>query len=131
MHDDRVNMTIKLYDDLEQLLSRFAGRANMIENVILMISVVTSGGLWLLAAQVIPQPVTWAGAAFSTLTTGLTLYLYSSGVNKKRQRAIALHADVSRFLARIRGNPNMPESEFWDAYKPLEHEIRTLAFQRE
>ena len=79
----------------------------------------------------LPQPVMWAGAALSTLTTGLTLYLYSSGVKKKLQKAIDLHAEVSTFLARIRGNPQMADDEFWDAYKTLESRIRTLGFERE
>jgi hypothetical protein len=127
----RVDKTIELYDNLERQLSRFAGRASVIENVILAISITTSGALWLLAAQVLPQATAWAGAAFSTLTTGLTLYLYSSGVNKKRQKAISLHAEISRFLARIRGNTGMSEEEFWDTYKALETQVRTLSFEHD
>ena len=131
MNDHHLNITIKLYESLENQLSQLAGKANTIENVLLSISVVTSGGLWLLAVQVLPQTTTWAGAALSTLATGLTLYLYSSGVNKKRERAIDLHSEVSRFLARIRGNPKMEEGKFWESYKLLEHKIRTLCYNRD
>jgi len=131
MNDQHLEMTVRLYERLEEQLSVFAKRGNTIENTILVISVFTSGGLWLIAAQVLPQATTWIGAVFSTLTTGLTLYLYSSGVNKKRQKAIALHSEISEFLGKIRGNPEFDDSDFWNTYKPLEHKIRTLSFERE
>jgi hypothetical protein len=99
--------------------------------MILVISVITSGGLWLLAAHVLPQAVEWAGAALSTLTTGLALYMYSSGVNKKRQKAIDLHAKVGRFLGQIRGNPDMREEDFWENFKLLEHEVFILDLARD
>jgi hypothetical protein len=131
MRDYYLAQTIPLYQSLEEQLAKFSRYGNIIENTILIISVITSGGLWLLAAQVLPQATTWAGAALSTLTTSLTLYLNSSGVNKKRKKAIELHSEVSIFLARIRSNPNMTDSEFWDTYKPLQHKVRTLGFERE
>jgi hypothetical protein len=131
MQKEYLGHAIGLYHEVESQLSQFSSRARTIENVILIISVVTSGGLWLLAAQLLPQAVLWAGAAFSTLTIGLTLYLYSSGVNKKREKAINLHAEVSGLLARIRGNTNMTDSEFSDTFKSLEHKARTLAHDRD
>jgi len=131
MNEMHLDNTINLYHNLEQQLMRFSNRARTIENTILAISVVTTGGLWLLAAQVLPQAILWLGAALSTLTTGLTLYLYSSGVNKKREKAINLHSEVSLFLAKIRGDQGLTEKEFWDTFKPLEHKIRTLEHERD
>jgi len=127
----RLNITIDLYNQLEILLKNLAKRANIIENIVLIVSVSTSGGLWLLAAQALPQQTAWAGAALSTLTTGLTIYLYSSGVNKKRKKAIDLHSEVSIFLAKIRGNPSMSDEDFWEKFKTLETRIRTLNFEHE
>ncbi|GJL52236.1 MAG: hypothetical protein NPIRA01_34630 [Nitrospirales bacterium] len=75
--------------------------------------------------------MTWVGAVFSTLSSGLVLYLYSSGVNKKREKAIKLHFKLSKFLAEIRGDSSMVENDFWYRYKVLEHEVRTLGFQRD
>ncbi|MFZ1748030.1 MAG: hypothetical protein WBO24_18275 [Nitrospirales bacterium] len=131
MNQNHLNLTLELYSSLEQKLQEYASRGNTIENLVLVISVFTTSGLWLLAAQVIPQLTTWAGAVLSTINTGLVLYLYSSGVNKKRGKAISLHSDVSMFLAKMRGNQNFTEEEFWNTYKPLEHKIRTLGFERE
>ncbi|AWB58199.1 hypothetical protein [Colwellia sp. Arc7-D] len=128
MSQQYLDSTISLYAKIELQLKYFANRGNAIQNTLLVIGVLTSGGLWLLVAQVLPQVLMWLGAIFSTLTTGLTLYMYSSGVNKKRQKAIELHSEVSDLLGKIRGNPKLTDNEFWPIYKDLEHKIDTLMF---
>jgi hypothetical protein len=47
-----------------------------------------------------------------------------------RERALSLHRDIAKFLAAIRSRPDMSETEFWDTFKGIEHEIAKLRFGR-
>ena len=129
MESERLTTAIQLYNQLEELLAKVAGRADFLQNAILWLSVITSGALWLLVGQALPHTALWVGAIISTFVTGITLYLYASGINRKRSTAIFLHREISAFLAAIRSTPDMSDKEFWDTYKDLETRIRTLSFQ--
>lgn len=102
----------------------------MIRNVVLALSVLTSGSLWLLLTRLVPGATLWFGAIASTLATFLTLYLYTAGINAIREEALELHRNMARFLAVIRGRTDMSDQEFWNTYKDLEHRIMKLRWGR-
>jgi hypothetical protein len=127
---DYIDRMIGLQDTAEAFAAKYAKRADGIDNTILVLSVVTSGALWAIAADVLPKPFGWAGAAISTVVTLLTIYMYASGLRKKRKKAVVLHTEITRFLGRMRGQ-GVNQEEFWDTYKSFEAQLATLQYGQE
>jgi hypothetical protein len=74
--------------------------------------------------------VGWIVAIISTLVTGLTIYMYTSGVQRKRKKAQLIFTELGKFLAKVRSSPSMPEPEYWANYKLFEAMINDLRYAR-
>jgi hypothetical protein len=129
--DAKLNDLLSYYHTVQDLIKAYATKANRIDSAILILSVVTSGALWLLASQVVPQVTAWVGAIISTVVTGLTIYLYASGLNRRRKTAHELYTDIGKFIAQYRATPGMSESDYWNAVKGFESAIEDLKFGRD
>jgi hypothetical protein len=128
--DWRITHALELYNQCEELLKRYAKTGNFLDNTILIFSVVTSGAFWALASDALPKLLGWIGAAISTLVTGLTIYMHTSAVNQKRKKAQLVAQELGKFVAQIRGNPNLPDPEYWVHYKFFEAKIMELRYGR-
>ena len=62
----------------------------------------------------------------STVVTGLTIYMYSSAVQKKRKKAVIVYKEIGEFLGEVRGNPHLDEMEFWNKFKVYEGMVETI-----
>jgi hypothetical protein len=123
-------MTIDLYNEIERLLRNFARAGNLLDNSILILSVLTAGAFWALASDALPKIVGWVGAVISTLVTGLTIYMYASGIQRKRKKAQVIFSEMGKFIAHVRSSPNMSDHEFWAGYKFFEAMVNDLKFGR-
>jgi hypothetical protein len=130
-HGELVERLIAQQSRAEQYVARYAKRADRIELTIIILSVVTSGAVWALAADALPKQFGWAGAAISTIVSFLTIYMYASGLQKKRKRALVVYTEITEFIGHVRGAQFLDESEFWDTYKKFEAELTKLRFERE
>lgn len=130
IEDWRVQQSIGLYNEAEELLRRFAGRGNLLDNAILVLSVLTSGAFWALASDALPKLLGWIGAVISTIVTGLTIYMHTSAVNHKRKKAQLVTDDLGKFVAEVRTNPQLSDVEYWRSYKFFEAKIRELRYAR-
>jgi len=126
-----IDTLMHLYDEADELKRRYANLADRIEMLVLALSVATSGAFWALASDSAPKALGWVGAAISTVVTGLTLYMYTSGVQSKRKKAIFVYREIGKFLGEARGNPNMDGSDFWSRYKVYEGMVRTIPYEKE
>jgi hypothetical protein len=114
------------YDRVSRMIARMARIGNALHVGVLTFSVVTSGSLWLLLSKTVPQGVLWFGAIASTLTSGITVYIKTSGINKKRSKALALYRDMGQFVAEVRTSKTLTDAEFWAKVKSYEFEIAAL-----
>ena len=115
-----------LYQEIDPLVTKYSSRARTIETTILLLSGVTSGAFWALASDALGKSGGYAGAAISTAVTILTIYMYSSGLNRKRKTALIIFAEVGQFMATVRTDQNLSDMAFWDRYKSFEARIRKL-----
>lgn len=120
-----IDMLVALQNSAEQCASRYATLADRIELLVLALSVITSGAVWALAADALPKQFGWIGAIISTVVTFLTIYMYSSGLQKKRKRAIVLSEEITEYLGERRGDPYLNQNEFWIRYKAFEKTLQS------
>ncbi|HEY6377410.1 MAG TPA: hypothetical protein VIX90_17955 [Edaphobacter sp.] len=125
---DRIETVSSLYDEVLDQLKSYSSKADKIENLLIVLTVVTSGALWALAADVAPT-AGLIGAVISTIVIGLTIYLPKSAVQKKRKKSLFIYKEIGKFLAEVRGNPHLDNMEFWTKYKVYEGMVRTLPFE--
>ena len=129
LQQQHLNDTLELYHEVGAIISRVATRAKVLELAVLILSVLTSGSLWLLLSLKLPQSTLWFGALASSFVTGITLYIYSSGMNRMRRSALALSRQIGQFLAVIRAS-QISEEEFWNQYKRFESDVKDLKYGR-
>jgi len=129
LQEQHLAATLVLYHDVSSIITKVANRAKLLEMVVLFLSVFTSGSLWLLLSQKLPESTLWFGALASTLITGITLYMYSSGMNRMRRQALALYEEIGQFIAVIRST-EIPENQFWNQYKHFEAALKNLKHGR-
>jgi hypothetical protein len=122
----RVQMTVSLYNEVAQLLQNYARMGNLLDNSILILSVLTSGAFWALASDALSKVFGWIGAVISTVVTGLTIYMYTSGVQRKRKKAQMIFTEIGNFIVKVRSQPDMTEQEFWTGYKFFEAAVAYL-----
>jgi len=130
VREQRLSSALELYHQVADILARAASLATKLQLAVLILSVVTSGSLWLLLSKAVPEATLWFGAIVSTVTTGLTLYLKSSGLNKKRTKALDLYRDLGQFLAEVRASETLDDTRFWDEYKKYEGQDGRLTLWR-
>ena len=123
--DAELQSVLRQYHQVRDILGRFSNRRKLCGALVLVLSVLTSGALWLLVGEAVPKPALWAGAVMSTLTTGITLYVYSSGMLQTIASSLALYRSIGKFLACVRSEA-IPESEYWDKVKGFEFELEKI-----
>ncbi len=125
----QIDRALSLYNEVERAVATKANLGKRLEFISLASSVLTSGSLWLLLSEAIPRPVLWFGALASTLTTGITIYVGTTNLNRYRSRALGLLKRASKFLAKVRSK-ELRDNEFWDNYKFIEVTLRDIQHGR-
>jgi uncharacterized membrane protein YjjP (DUF1212 family) len=88
VREDRIKRVHGLYDQVAEDADNWARQAKRLEVSNLVFTTLTSGAFWALASDALPKPIGWIGAAISTVTTFLAIYLLSSGLNTKTTEAL-------------------------------------------
>jgi hypothetical protein len=125
---EAVDLAVGLHRWMGNLCAQFTRRNYRIELTVMVLSVVTSGGIWVLLAASYPQTAAWFGAAFSTIVTFFTIYQLSFGPKQRVRKAYDVYEAIAREVSRLRGgNPVAFDPRvFWDNYKSLEVEVTKL-----
>jgi hypothetical protein len=133
-HDARGNVTREEAIDFittfhriaDTLTTRISNSNYKIELAILGLSVITSGGIWVMIGASFPSQAAWFGAAFSTVVTGLTLYQLTLGPKKRVKAADEVYRKTQIELGLLRGGAPFEPYAFWECYKDLEYHLRKL-----
>jgi hypothetical protein len=115
----------------DTLVKVLALRNDRVDYSIVILSSVTSGGLWLLAAELLPKITSRIGAITSTAVSFLTIYSLMSGVGRRRKNFLKLRASIADFLADIRGRNYRPTREFWNEVKWFDSTLMILERSRD
>ncbi|MXW46429.1 MAG: hypothetical protein F4Z63_10575 [Gammaproteobacteria bacterium] len=94
-------------------------RDRRLQTIVLGLSVLTSGALWVLVAQIdlISQWVTWLGAIVSTLATFLVLWNHTIGPAIRSGKLSSYFTSFGESLAHAREHP---DNFTWHNFKHLE-----------
>jgi hypothetical protein len=114
-----------LYRAAKRLVDSVTSWHHRIEILRLVLSVLTSGGIWILLRS-LPQIAAWFGAVFSTILSGLASYQFTLGPKRKVKQAYALLRDIGRELAALRGHPEFDRIQFWERYESFEFQLKKL-----
>lgn len=109
-----------------KVIKQSASKNRLLELLILVLSTLTSGSLWIMLSQSFPKPLTWIGAALSTVTTGLTLYFYLENPRAKRDEALFFQKEVLSYLASVRSSPFVSMEDHWQTLKEFQHRLSRL-----
>lgn len=115
-----------LYRAAKRLADSVTSWHHRIEILRLVLSVLTSGGIWILLSVSLPQTAAWFGAVFSTIISGLASYQFTLGPRRKVKEAYALLRDIGRELAALRGHPEFDRIQFWERYESFEFQLKKL-----
>jgi hypothetical protein len=77
---------------------------------------------------VVPQAIFPPWRAVQTF---LTIYMYASGLQKDRKKALLLHAEITRYLGQIRRMAFIPDNEFRQTYQDFDARLTAPKFERE
>ena len=121
-----IENTMGLLQQIQGLIHPWSRRIKILSFVSLVLSVLTSGALWLLLSDVVPIQTLWFGAIASTITTLIFAYIKGFAVERQRDQALDIHDDILKFLARLRATPDYSEKRFWDEYKAIEARMYRL-----
>jgi hypothetical protein len=124
-NDDQLKAVLVLYDQVAEILRRFSTRRRLYGLSVLVLSVLTSGALWLLVGQIVPKTILWLGALASTATTAITLYIYSSGMIQTIAISLTLYRSIGKFVAQLRSEP-VSQADYWDKLKGFEFQLERL-----
>jgi hypothetical protein len=125
---EAIDQLVIKYNDIEAFLAKLASRAKLLELMVLILSVLISGSLWLLLSKRIPETTLWFGAVASTIVSGITLYIKSSGLNRTRVKALSLYQDLGQFLAEVRDAESLHEIGYWPKTKRFDSRIADLRY---
>jgi hypothetical protein len=124
--EQAIEITVGLHRETGALTAQFTTRNYRIEVAILVITVITSGGIWVLLGASFATLAAWFGAVFSTVVTGLTIYQLSLGPKQRVKPVYTLYEAIGKELARLRGVQDFNPTLFWDQYKSFEFELQKL-----
>ena len=124
--EQAIEIVVGLHRDAGTLTSRFSTNSYRIEVTILVITVLTSGGIWVLISEAMPKEAAWLGAIFSTITSGLIIYQLTLGPKKRVKPVYELYEKIGKELANLRGGRKFNPSLFWDNYKRFEYDLQRL-----
>lgn len=123
---DAIRCEAALHRAAKSLVERVTRCHYRIEVLRLILSVLTSGGIWILLSVSLPQTAAWFGAVFSTIVSGLATYQFTLGPRRKVKEAYALLRDIGRELAALRGHPEFDRIQFWERYESFEFQLKKL-----
>ena len=123
--DQQLQTVLESYHAVREILRRFSARRKLCGVSVLILSVLTSGALWLLVGETLPKAILWLGAVLSTLTTAITSYVYWSGMLQTIASSLALYKVIGKFLVRLRSEA-VPDNEYWEKVKSFEFELERL-----
>lgn len=126
--EQAIDILLPLHRIADRLTTYITNKNYKIEITILSLSVVTSGGIWVMLSASFPSLAAWFGAAFSTMVTGLTIYqLTPLGPKTHVEEAYAVYQSTVIELGLLRGGATFDSAEFWDlCYKRVEPQLRKL-----
>lgn len=127
--DEPLEPILREYRGCEALVKRLSSRLRVLNNVILMASVTTTGSLWLLISDVFPTSAAWVGAVLSTIVSGLSLHLKTSGLAPKLREALKTYGEIGQFIASVRGG-DIPvgSAAFWQKIKEFENALTGVRY---
>jgi hypothetical protein len=120
-----VELVTIFYEAVGEISVGTRRRQRRIERVILALSTLTAGSLWMLIAQQFQTAAAWLGAATSTLISGLTVYQATLGPAHEAPGAEALYRDVGKYLADLASHP-FDEYKFRDTVADFEARLRQI-----
>lgn len=118
--DRAIDIMVELHRETGKLVSTLSKSNKCIELTVLILTVLTSSGLWILISLSLPKIAAWAGAIISTIIMFLTLYKLIFNVSAKVKKALSLYGDIGSYIANIRSNIDFNYRSFWDKYKYFE-----------
>ena len=128
INGERIRETGELADEVEEFLKSKASTVKTLEVIVLILSVLTAGSLWLLLSNALPKSTLWFGAIASTATTFIALYMGNSGMVRTRNQALALLSDIELFMGVLRANGYLSHEEYFGNYKPLRNRFHRLKY---
>lgn len=97
-----------------------AGRQHRrIELTILVLSVLTSGALWILIAQSFEKVAAWGGAAISTLVLILMLYQRTLGPDHRLEQLRNLQKRIDELLIGLQSGPRYDAADYQRRVKDI------------
>jgi hypothetical protein len=124
--EEAVRLTVALHRAVGAVTSQTTRANYRIELTALILSVLTSGAIWVVVDGAFHGVATWVGAASSTLVTGLSIYQFTLGPRPRVKQAYVLYEAVGKELAHLRGATTFDQVQFWDKYKAFEFDLEKL-----
>jgi hypothetical protein len=112
-HQDRLHALLEMEKYVEDYRSETIRIRKICGFIVLVLSVLTSGSLWLLMSDKAPHFILWVGAIASTVTSGLTAYVAFSALVQKSDDLLVLSHDIGALLGRLRSSHPPDKDEFW------------------
>ena len=117
-----------MLNDLDGLITSYVRAHDVIEYSTLILSVITTGAIWLLVGEILPHIASWGGALVSSAVTVLTIYSLTVGFSAKRRSALELRTVVSRFVG-DQERTGFRSQYFPDELESLRNEYVTLKYE--
>lgn len=114
--EEAINSMTSLSRDMRQAISRTARQNRQIEIVILVLTVLTSGALWVLISQSFEKIAAWSGATISTILLGLMLYQRTQGPNQNLERLVEVQKKIDDLIIMLRSGKR---------YDPVDYQRRS------
>ncbi len=121
-----IERLMNLYDDTYRILQQSSRRGKMVETLGLLISILTTGTLWMLITEAIPRVVLWFGAFASSVTTAPSIVPIFRDFPKKRMEALTLYQEIGQFIAAVRASQDVLSEDYWASLKRFETKIADL-----
>ena len=121
-----VNELVDFFGGARSIATCASTRWGRFEVGILLLSVLTTGSLWGLLSEALPDETLWIGAALATATAFLSGYTKYTNYHQIMSEALSLHSEVGEFLGEVRASPNMTQEEYWPRHKQLETKLYEL-----
>jgi len=119
---NEIKRVIQLYNRVEKLISRKTIIRRIVDTVVLTLSVLTSGTLWVLSTTKAPEIFAWIGAIISSVVTLMMMFQLSARLPQLSIELKFLHHDLGQYIAILREADERP-NDFWLEVKEFESQI--------
>src|SRR5260370_36753185 len=104
--DKALEATIELNKNSAEIVHRYQSENDRLEWWILILSVSTSGSLWVLVSKSFEPVAVWIGAVLSTVTALITLYQKSNlGPRHNLEEALKQQKEATALLIKLQTSP--------------------------